>query len=104
MGVAGEKGAESVVRCVGGRCLGKRSSGVGRDMAALGDFGGKIIRRERNFPGRLAKIVFGSGCLNGALQVFRCRRERGYGRRRGGSLKHPGLPPRKQEREIVCGR
>ena len=70
MGVAGEKGAESVVRCVGGRCLGKRSSGVGRDMAALGDFGGKTMRRERSFPGRLAKISLGCGCLDGALTPF----------------------------------
>ena len=57
MGVAGEKGAESVVRCVGGRCLGKRSSGVGRDMAALGDFGGKTMRREHSFPSRFRKNV-----------------------------------------------
>jgi hypothetical protein len=27
------------------------------------DFGSEIIARERNFPGRLAKIDFGSGFL-----------------------------------------
>jgi hypothetical protein len=32
-------------------------------MAALGDFGGKIIARERIFPGRLTKISLGSGFL-----------------------------------------
>jgi hypothetical protein len=33
-GVAGEKGAVAVLRCVGGRCFGKKPPGVGRDMAA----------------------------------------------------------------------
>jgi len=61
MGVAGEKGAFAVLRCVGGRCFGKKTSGVGQDMAESGDFWRKTMRRERSFPGRLAKIVFGSG-------------------------------------------
>ena len=56
MGVAGEKGAFAVLRCVFGPGLGKKTSGVGRDMAESGDFGGKTIRRERSFPGRSTKI------------------------------------------------
>ena len=62
-GLRGKRGVFGVLWWVGGRCFGKKSSGVGRDMAALGDFGGKIIARERIFPGRLAKISFGSGFL-----------------------------------------
>jgi hypothetical protein len=81
MGVVGEKGTEEVFRCVGGRCFGEKTSGVGRDMAASGDFGGEIIDRNRSPSGRLAKISFGSGCLDGALQAFRRRSEPGCGRR-----------------------
>jgi hypothetical protein len=63
MGVAGEKGENAVFRWFGGRCFGKKSSGVGRDMAELGDFSSEIIGREHSFPVRVAKISFGSGFL-----------------------------------------
>ena len=59
MGVAGEKGAFAVFRCVGGRCFGEKTSGFGRDVAGSGDFGAEIIGREHSLSVRLAKIVFG---------------------------------------------
>ena len=43
--------------------MGKKSSGVGRDMAALGDFGAEVIASEHSLPLRLAKDVIGSGIL-----------------------------------------
>ena len=60
------------VRCWSSwRCLGKKTSGVGRDMVESGDFGGKTMRREHSFPGRSAKIYWHSGIFWGAsgLQV-----------------------------------
>ena len=86
-GVAGEKGAFAVLRCVFGRGLGKKTSGVGRDMVESGDFGGKTMQRERSFPVRSAKISLGSGFLEGVLQAFRCRRELEFGRPRVGFLR-----------------
>jgi hypothetical protein len=70
MGVAGEKGAVAVLRCVRGRCFGKKNPGVGRDMVESEDFGRKTIRREHSFPGRCAKIFCHSGFF-GALQGLR---------------------------------
>ena len=60
-----------MLRCVRGRGVGLKTPGVGRDMAALGDFGGKTMRREHSFPGRCAKIYWHSGIFWGAsgLQV-----------------------------------
>ena len=54
---AGERGENAVLRCVGGRCFGKKSSGVGRDMAALGDFGGKIIGASIAFRAALPRFI-----------------------------------------------
>ena len=66
-GVVGERGECGA--SVGGVSV-RTPLEVGHEMAELGDFGGKIIARERSPPGRLAKISLGCGCLDGALTPF----------------------------------
>lgn len=56
---------------MGRRCFGQTNSGVGGYVAESGEFGEETPRRERSFPGRVAKISLGSGCLESALQAFR---------------------------------
>ena len=67
MGGAGEKGCLDKAEILEAEVLKRSKLPRGRDLEGSGDFGGKIIRRERSYPGRFAKIVFGSGFSAGEL-------------------------------------